>query len=88
MASQGLAIAKMPKGRDLSVELDTFSLIQYLPKNVIKVAESGVKPDKIRDVARLGYDAVLIGTSLLKATKGVNNMLRQFEQGHHLSFII
>ena len=73
-------VAKMVDGRDLSVELETFSLIQHLPKNVIKVAESGVKPDKIRDVARLGYDAVLIGTSLLKASKGITNMLRQFEQ--------
>ena len=73
-------VAKMVDGRDLSVELETFSLIQHLPKGAIKVAESGVQPDKIRDVARMGYDAVLIGTSLLKASEGVESMLLQFEQ--------
>ena len=65
---------------DLSVELETFSLIQHLPKGAIKVAESGVKPDKIREVARMWYDAVLVGTSLLKASEGVEKMLREFEQ--------
>jgi indole-3-glycerol phosphate synthase/dTDP-glucose pyrophosphorylase len=73
-------VAKMVDGRDLSVELETFSLIQYLPKGAIKVAESGVKPDKIRAVARMGYDAVLVGTSLLIASEGVEKVLREFEQ--------
>jgi indole-3-glycerol phosphate synthase len=79
-ASEDAFIARMVQGRDLSVELDTFSLIQQLPKNAIKVAESGVKPDGIPAVAKLGYDAVLVGTSLLMASQGVENMLRQFEQ--------
>jgi indole-3-glycerol phosphate synthase len=60
--------------------LDTFSLIQHLPKNVIKVAESGVNPDGIAAVAKMGYDAVLVGTSLLKAGEGIGKMLSQFEE--------
>ena len=79
-ASGDTFVAKMVDGRDLTVELDTFSLIQHLPKNVIKVAESGVNSDGIAAVAKLGYDAVLVGTSLLKATDGIENILRQFEE--------
>jgi len=78
-------VAKMVNGRDLSVELETFSLIQHVPKKSIKIAESGLKPDGIREVARMGYDAVLVGTSLLKASEGVENMLRQFEDAIHSS---
>jgi len=79
-ASEQSFVAKMVNGRDLSVELETFSLIQHVPKTAIKVAESGVKPKGIRKVAGMGYDAVLVGTSLLKASDGVENMLRQFEK--------
>ena len=78
-ASSDTFVAKMVDGRDLTVELDTFSLIQHLPKNVIKVAESGVKPDGIAAVAKMGYDAVLVGTSLLKASEGIEETLRKFE---------
>jgi indole-3-glycerol phosphate synthase len=67
------------KGPDLTVELDTFSLVQDLPKGVIKIAESGVGPAQVRDVVKLGYDAILVGTSLLKATQGVERMLEEFE---------
>jgi indole-3-glycerol phosphate synthase len=68
------------KGRDLSVELDTFSLIQHLPKEAIKIAESGVSPAQLADIVSMGYDAVLVGTSLLKAPEGIESMLMQFEQ--------
>jgi indole-3-glycerol phosphate synthase len=79
-ASGDTFVAKMVDGRDLTVELETFSLIQHLPKNVIKVAESGVKPEGIAAVAKMGYDAVLVGTSLLKASGGIERMLSQFEE--------
>ncbi len=67
-------------GKDFSVELDTFELIRYLPTEAVKIAESGLKPSKLLDVINLGYDAVLVGTSLLKAPEGVASMLGQFEQ--------
>jgi indole-3-glycerol phosphate synthase len=72
--------ANSVKGSDLSVELDTFSLINYLPKDAIKIAESGVEPSKLSEVIQMGYDAVLVGTSLLKAKSGIENILRDFEK--------
>ncbi len=66
-------------GPDPSVDLQTFSLIKYLPRNAIKVAESGVKPGKIDTIMDLGYDAVLVGTSLLKAPEGIHEILAEFE---------
>ena len=68
------------KGPDLTVELDTFSLINHLPEGVIKIAESGVGPAQVNDVMKLGYDAILVGTSLLKAPQGVERMLQEFEE--------
>jgi indole-3-glycerol phosphate synthase len=39
-----------------------------LPKNSLKVAESGFKSSKrIKIVEQLGYDAILMGTSLMKS---------------------
>jgi indole-3-glycerol phosphate synthase len=43
------------------------------------VAESGLKPAQIAKVRSMGYDAVLVGTSLLKAPQGVAKMLGEFE---------
>lgn len=68
------------KGPDLTVELDTFSLVQHLPKGAIKIAESGVSPAQVADVKRLGYDGILVGTSLLKAKNGIEAELAEFEK--------
>ena len=65
---------------DLSVELETFSLIKHLPPNAVKIAESGVKPAKLPELIKMGYNAILVGTSLLKAPAGVQAILREFEQ--------
>jgi indole-3-glycerol phosphate synthase len=71
--------AKSAKGSDFTVELDTFSLINHLPKDAIKIAESGVSPAQLPEVINIGYDAVLVGTSLLKAEDGIEEMLKRFE---------
>jgi len=71
--------ANSAQGSDFTVELETFTLINHVPKDAIKIAESGVKPSKLPEVIRIGYDAVLVGTSLLKAESGVENTLREFE---------
>jgi indole-3-glycerol phosphate synthase len=65
---------------DLSVELQTFSLIKHLPTHAIKIAESGVKPAKLPELIKMGYDAILVGTSLLKAPRGVPSILQEFEE--------
>jgi indole-3-glycerol phosphate synthase len=72
------------KGPDLTVELDTFSLVRNLPNGAIKIAESGVGPPQVQDVKKLGYDAILVGTSLLKAAAGVESMLADFEKALEL----
>src|SRR5215471_14549752 len=59
--------ANSTKGSDFTVELGTFSLINCLPKDAIKIAESGVNHSQLSEVIKFGYDAVLVGTSLLKA---------------------
>ena len=42
-------------------------MVKQLPVNSIKVAESGIKTgDELKYVSDLGYDAVLVGTSLMR----------------------
>jgi indole-3-glycerol phosphate synthase len=73
-------IAKVAGAPDPSVELSTFSLIKHLPKHVIKVAESGVKPGRVAEVSESGYNSVLVGTSLLNSPEGVESVLSEFER--------
>jgi indole-3-glycerol phosphate synthase len=76
-----LGLGKSGKGIDPTVEINIFSqLVSELPKNAIKVAESGIKPNKISNIMELGYDSVLVGTSLLKAQEGVQAALAEFEK--------
>ncbi len=53
----------------METDLSLFGeLVNDLPSNSIKVAESGIKTsDDIKYVYDLGYDAILIGTSLMKS---------------------
>jgi indole-3-glycerol phosphate synthase len=57
--------------RTFQVDIETaFRLAQRLPKNVVRVAESGIRSGE--DVARLraaGYQAFLIGESLMRAER-------------------
>src|SRR2546423_6981320 len=64
---------------DFSVELDTFSLIKHVPAQAIKVAESGLSPAKIPEIKQMGYNAVLVGTSLLNAQQGMEKIMAEFE---------
>ena len=56
--------------RTLEVNLDTsFNLISKIPKNLVTVAESGISaPEDLTALRRSGYDAFLIGESLLADT--------------------
>ena len=43
------------------------SVYSKLPADCVKVAESGIKTnDDLNNISHLGYDAVLVGTSLMK----------------------
>jgi len=65
---------------DPTVELETFSLVRSLPKGAVKVAESGVKAGEVARVWEIGYDAVLVGTSLLKHPGGIHEAMSEFEK--------
>lgn len=44
------------------------SLISYIPKNVVKVAESGIKTaEDAKRMKAAGYDAILVGEALVKS---------------------
>lgn len=65
---------------DVTTDLRQFELVRALPAPAIKVAESGVSPATVRALRDvLGYDAALVGTSLLLAPDGVEAELRRFE---------
>lgn len=68
--------------QDFTTDLRRFAeLAAHLPAHALKIAESGVHPETaapIRDA--LGYDAILVGTSLLTAPEGIEAALRRFEQ--------
>lgn len=67
--------------RDRSINQKQFELVMKLPKNSIKVAESGVDPSMVaylRDT--LHFDSMLVGTSILMSENGVAAALNDFEQ--------
>ena len=45
----------------------------------MKVAESGLSPKNVAEV-RERFDAALVGTSLLRDSRGVRDCLREFEE--------
>ncbi|MSU59026.1 MAG: indole-3-glycerol-phosphate synthase [Pedosphaera sp.] len=65
---------------DVTVELSTFTIVKHLPKHAIKVAESGIKPSKVQEIMGMGFDSMLVGTSLLKSPQGIQAALSEFEQ--------
>ena len=73
--------------QDLTTDLTRFdALARHLPPNAIKVAESGVHAEnaaRIRDA--LGYQAILVGTSLLTSPAGVRAELERFEHALNLA---
>ncbi len=69
---EGVAVLVGLNCRDLAtleVDFGRFAqLADRFPPGVPRVAESGLLgPDQARDVATLGYDAALVGTSLMRA---------------------
>ncbi|MBD3244708.1 MAG: indole-3-glycerol phosphate synthase TrpC [Candidatus Moranbacteria bacterium] len=55
--------------KTMKIDLANFeSLVERIPKNVLKVAESGIESGKdVSRMQRAGADGVLVGTSLMKA---------------------
>lgn len=64
---------------DKSVNLSRFEFIDKLPAKCVKVAESGVHAGNCVSVFEKGFDAALIGTSLLTDSRGISAALKDFE---------
>ncbi|QQY08292.1 MAG: indole-3-glycerol-phosphate synthase [Candidatus Xiphinematobacter sp.] len=65
--------------KDLSINLDTFQLVERLPAATIHVAESGLSPSTLGRV-RGKFQAALVGTALLRDSLGVRASLSDFEK--------
>ena len=73
-------LGRLGSGKDLTIDESRFELGQYLPAAAIKVAESGVHPQTFAGLRDLGYQAALVGTSLLTAAHGIEAELELFER--------
>jgi indole-3-glycerol phosphate synthase len=68
------------RGHDLTTDLTTFNLIKELPAAAIKIAESGIDPSRCAAIHDLGFNAILVGTSLLIGPDPIESVLGKFEQ--------
>ncbi|MFZ4683333.1 MAG: hypothetical protein ACOYMS_12580, partial [Terrimicrobiaceae bacterium] len=65
--------------KDFSLDFSAFDLVEKLPADAFKVAESGISPANLRQVQR-SFEAALVGTSLLRDERGIRVCLNEFEQ--------
>jgi indole-3-glycerol phosphate synthase len=65
--------------RDNSVNVSRFDYLDRISNHAIKVAESGVTSKNCVEVFSMGFDAILVGTSLLMDKRGVGAALHDFE---------
>lgn len=74
-------LGRLGSSKDLTIDQSRFELGRHLPSQAIKVAESGVHPETVAALRdQLGYQAALVGTSLLTAAHGIDRELALFEQ--------
>jgi len=78
--SSAAEVSSGPRQSDFSTNSGQFELIECLPAQCVKVAESGLSPEGVALVRRLGFDCILVGTTLLMAPQGVAATLRGFEE--------
>lgn len=67
--------------QDFTTNLDNFENIQFVRPDAVKVAESGITPASLARVKELGFNAALVGTSLLIDERGLPAALGEFEEG-------
>ena len=66
--------------RDYTTSSSQFHLVRHVPAGIITIAESGIRPESLPAVRDLGFNAALIGTSLLVDPRGVEPALAAFEE--------
>jgi indole-3-glycerol phosphate synthase len=77
-STTGFVGATGSSSKDFTLAFDAFDLVEKLPANTLHVAESGISPENLA-LARDRFDAVLVGTSLLRDEQGIHACLGQFE---------
>lgn len=66
-------------GRDRTTDLGRLELGRLLPAHAVKVAESGIRATDVPKVRAMGvYNAMLVGTTLLKSPLGIERELAEF----------
>jgi indole-3-glycerol phosphate synthase len=63
---------------DFSLDYSAFALAEKLPAGTLRVAESGLSPQRVVQV-RERFNSALVGTSLLRDARGIRACLREFE---------
>jgi indole-3-glycerol phosphate synthase len=64
---------------DFSLDYTAFELAEKLPQGTLRVAESGLSPQHVIQV-RERFNSALVGTSLLRDSRGIRACLEEFEQ--------
>jgi indole-3-glycerol phosphate synthase len=77
-STTGFVGATGSSASDFSLSFEAFDLAEKLPAGALLIAESGISPENLT-LARDRFDAVLVGTSLLRDPAGVRACLEQFE---------
>jgi indole-3-glycerol phosphate synthase len=74
---EGLVARGQSRDEDFTLDFGAFELAQNLPAGCVRVAESGVTPATVAPLAR-HFDAAVVGTSLLRDSRGVEAALGEF----------
>ena len=75
--------------KTLEVDLGiSYNLVKLIPDNIIKVAESGISdPETIKNLQASGFDAFLIGESLMRQqdiSRGLSRLLGKIDTDQEL----
>jgi len=78
-SQSGFVGSKGKSKSDFSLDYSAFALAEKLPAEALKVAESGLSPENVREISQK-FQAALVGTSLLRDERGIRTCLRDFEE--------
>lgn len=81
-STAGFVGAAGSSAKDFTLAFGAFDLVDKLPDGALRVAESGISPENLA-LARDRFDAVLVGTSLLRDERGIRACLGHFEEALH-----
>lgn len=82
-SNTGFVGAKGASEKDFSLDYGAFDLVDKLPAGALRVAESGISPKNVRETSER-FNAVLVGTSLLRDERGIRTCLQEFEDALHV----